>query len=45
MRKVIIGGTFDEQGGKSSYIVSGLSTALGNFMSMLILFYYQVLAK
>ena len=30
MRKVIIGGTFDEQGGKSSYIVSGLSTALGN---------------
>ena len=30
MRKVIIGGTFDEQGGKSSYIISELSKSLGN---------------
>lgn len=29
MRKVIVGGTFDEQGGKSSYIVSELSQSLG----------------
>jgi len=30
MRKIIIGGTFDEQGGKSSYIISELSKSLGN---------------
>ena len=29
MRKLIVGGTFDENGGKSSYIVSELSKTMG----------------